>query len=75
MKTFGGVEVYSTILDLGTRWGEWSASRPGRFTPGKRVPRYPLDRRVGGPQGWSGRCEVEKNLLPLLGIEPRLSSP
>jgi hypothetical protein len=25
--------------DLGTRWGEWSASRPGRaFTPGERTP-------------------------------------
>jgi hypothetical protein len=22
----------STVLDLGTRWNEWSASRPGRFT-------------------------------------------
>ena len=21
--------------DLGTRWGGWSAPRPGRFTPGK----------------------------------------
>jgi hypothetical protein len=29
--------------------GEWSASRPGRFTP-----RYPLDRRLGGPQDRSG---------------------
>jgi len=23
------------ILNLGTRWGEWSASRLGRFIPGK----------------------------------------
>jgi hypothetical protein len=26
------------ILDLGTRLGEWSASRPGRFTPRERAP-------------------------------------
>jgi hypothetical protein len=25
-------------LDLGTRRGEWSASRPGRFTPSERAP-------------------------------------
>jgi hypothetical protein len=30
------------ILDLGNGWGEWSVSRPGRFTP--------RDRRLGGPQ-------------------------
>jgi hypothetical protein len=49
--------------------GEWSASRPGRF------PRYPLDRRLGGPQSRSGRCGEEKNLLPLPGIELRPPSP
>jgi hypothetical protein len=30
--------------------------------------RYPLDRRLGGPQNWSGRCGEEKNLA-LPGIE------
>ena len=40
--------------------GEWSAARPGRIlTPGKT--RYPFYRRLGGPQGWSGRVE---NLVP-----------
>jgi hypothetical protein len=33
--------------------GGWSAPRPGRFTPGKT--QYPLYRRLGGPQGRSGR--------------------
>jgi hypothetical protein len=37
--------------------------------------RHPLDRRLGGPHGQSGCCGVEKNLLPLLGIEPRPSNP
>jgi hypothetical protein len=35
-------------------------------------PRYPLYRRLGGPQSWSGRYVEEKNLLPLAGIQPRL---
>ena len=40
--------------------GEWSAARPGRtLAPG--TTRYPLYRRLGGPQGRSGRAE---NLAP-----------
>jgi len=40
--------------------GEWSAAGPGRnLPPGKN--RYPLYRRLGGPQGRSGR---EENLVP-----------
>ena len=36
--------------------GEWSAARPGRnLAPGKK--RYPLYRRLGGPQGRSGQAE------------------
>jgi hypothetical protein len=33
--------------------GEWSASRPGRSLPPGRT-RYPMYRRLGGPQGRSG---------------------
>jgi len=41
--------------------GEWSAARPGHtLTPGKT--RYPFYRRLGGPQGRSGRVE---NLVPI----------
>jgi len=40
--------------------GEWSAARPGRnLLQGKT--RYPIYRRLGGPQGRSGRT---KNLVP-----------
>jgi hypothetical protein len=39
------------ILDLGTRRSEWSASR---LTSSGRDLQYPLDRRLGGPQSWSG---------------------
>jgi hypothetical protein len=52
----------------------WSASRLGRFILQGKNPRYPLDRRLGGPQSRSGRCGLEKNLLPLPGIEPQISS-
>ena len=50
--------------------GEWSAARPGRnLPPGKT--RYPLYRRLGGPQGRSGRAE---NLYPS-GFDPRTVQP
>jgi hypothetical protein len=32
--------------------GQCSASRPGRFTPQGKSPWYPLDRNLGGPQGF-----------------------
>jgi hypothetical protein len=38
MKAYGGSEyIGPRFLDLGTSWGEWSASRPGRFTPEERA--------------------------------------
>jgi hypothetical protein len=50
---------------------EGSASRPGRsLTPGKT--RYPLYRRLGGPQGRSG--QVRKISLPP-GFDPRTVQP
>jgi hypothetical protein len=36
--------------------------------PGEE-PWYPLDRRMGGPQSWSGRGVEEKNSQLLSGIE------
>ena len=40
--------------------GEWSAERPGRtLTQGKVW--YPFYRRLGGPQGRSGRAEYIYN--------------
>jgi len=50
--------------------GEWSAARPGRtLHPGKT--RYQLCRRLGGPQGRSGRAE---NLVPT-GIRSQTVQP
>jgi len=50
--------------------GEWSAARPGRTLPPRKT-RYPLYRRLGGPQGRSGRAE---NLVPT-GIRSRIVHP
>jgi hypothetical protein len=52
MQALGGEEVYVLlILDLGSRWGEWSASPT---LPRGKDPRYPLYWRLGGPQSQSG---------------------
>ena len=50
--------------------GEWSAARPDHTLPPEKT-RYPLYRRLGGPQGRSGRAE---NLAPL-GFDPRTVQP
>jgi hypothetical protein len=39
MKAYwGSGGIAPLIIDLGTRWGLWSASRPGRLTPRERAP-------------------------------------
>jgi len=55
-----GIGIALLFHDRGTRRGEWSAARPGRTLPQGKT-RYPLYRRLGGPQGRSGRPE---NLVP-----------
>ena len=50
--------------------GEWPAARLGRTLPPGKT-RYPLYRRLGGPQGRSGRAE---NLVPT-GIRSRTAQP
>ena len=52
------------FLDHGTSRGEGSASRPGRSLPQGNT-RYPLYRRLGGPQGLS---EQVQKISPLTGI-------
>ena len=50
--------------------GEWSVARPGRTLPQGKT-RYLLYRRLGGPQGRSGRAE---NLAPP-GFDSRTVQP
>jgi hypothetical protein len=49
----------------------WSKPRPGRSTPVKET-RYPLRRKLGGLQGWSGRV---RKISPPPGFDPRTFQP
>jgi hypothetical protein len=49
-KSYSSYSLLTSVLD----GGEWSASCPGRPLPRGKDPRYPLYRRLGGPQGRSG---------------------
>jgi hypothetical protein len=61
MKTYGGMEVYSSaILNLGTR-PKWSASRPCRFIPGETVPGTHC---TGGPKVGLDLMEKTDTLPP-----------
>jgi hypothetical protein len=61
VKTYWGVEVdFHALLTSTQDVDKWSASRHGRFTSGNRTSRYPLGRRLGGPQSRSGREGKEK---------------
>ena len=51
--------------------GERSASHPGRSLPPGKT-RYPLYRRLGGPQGWSGQA---RKISSPLGFDPRTIQP
>jgi len=43
--------------------------------PWGNSPQYPLDRKLGGPQSWTGYSGKEKNPCPCQGIKPCSSSP
>jgi hypothetical protein len=51
--------------------GECSAARPGRTLPTGKT-RYPLYRRLGGPQGRSGQA---RKISPPPGFDPRTVQP
>ena len=51
--------------------GEGSVSRPGRSLPPGKT-RYPLYRRLGGPQGLSGQV---RKISPPPGFDPRTVQP
>jgi hypothetical protein len=70
----------STILDLGGRWGWGFSFRPLPFYPRGKSLRYPLDRRLGGPQSRSGqRGEEKKSYIvwnPTQALQPfAMSTP
>jgi hypothetical protein len=72
MKTYGGSEYIYIHLFLTSALdgGEWSASRPGRFTPGERAPGTHWIGSWIGPR--TGLDNVERRkILPLPGLEPQ----
>jgi hypothetical protein len=44
----------SAFLDLGTRWSEWSATRPGQFNPRERALGT---RKIKNKEEWTKREE------------------
>ena len=58
------------VMTAALEGGEWSAAHPGRTLPPGKT-RYPFYRRLGGPQGRSGRAE---NLVPTV-IRSRTIQP
>jgi len=58
MKAYwGSGSITPGILDLGIKWSEWSASRPGPLYPEGRSTWYPLEGGLVGPRavldaGW-----------------------
>jgi hypothetical protein len=52
------------FLDLDTSWRSVVSFTPRPLYPRGKSPRYPLDRRLGGPQSRSGRRGEEKILDP-----------
>jgi hypothetical protein len=50
MEVQGGEEVELLLIhDFGTRWGEWSGSRPSRALPPGKGPLVP----IGQGAGWA----------------------
>jgi hypothetical protein len=64
--------VAACILNFCTRWKGVVSFTPQPFYSRTRRPRYPFDRNVGVPHSRFGSCGKKKNLLTLLGVEPRL---
>lgn len=72
MKRLEEWRVGSTV-NLGTRWGDWLASRPYHFTnEEKAAGTHWLGGRLKGSQSRIGSYVGETNLLSLSGIEPQL---
>jgi hypothetical protein len=72
MKAYGGVDVWIHIFLISALvGGEWSASRPCRFTPGERAPGTHWIAGEVGPR--AGLEDVEKRkffTLPELELRP-----
>jgi hypothetical protein len=72
MKANGGMEVHlhSFLTSAIDKYG-WSTSCPSYFAPRKSLD-FPLNRKPGWPQSKSGSFMVERKLLLLPEIKPKL---
>jgi hypothetical protein len=67
-----GVEVkLYPFINTALEGGEGSASRPGRSLPPEKA-RYPLYRKLGGPQGRSGQV---RKISPPPKFDPQTVQP
>jgi hypothetical protein len=71
MKSQKGINYIVLLFNFSAGCGGGLTPSPGHFTPGKET-RYPLYRRLRGPQGWSGRV---RNISPQPGFDPRITQP
>jgi hypothetical protein len=72
---WGSGGIAPLILDLGTRW-RWVVSfTPRLLYPQGKIPSYPLDRKLGGPQSRAGSGGEKKNSQHLPGLEPPITQP
>jgi hypothetical protein len=51
---WGSESIAPHSLDLSTRWGWVVSFMPQPLYPQEKSPWYPMDRRLGGSQSWSG---------------------
>jgi hypothetical protein len=72
---YGSGGVTPRILNVGTRWSWVVSFTPRPLYPQGKIPWYPVDRRLGGPQNRSGRGGEEKNCQTLPGLEPPIIQP
>jgi hypothetical protein len=69
MKAYwGSGGIVNSFFDLALDGGEWSASRPGRFTPRERVP---ITHWIGG---WVGPRAIMDAVVKRKIPSPRLES-
>jgi len=74
-RHIAGVEVWLHAFLTSALGGEWSASRPGRLTPGERAPNPHLTRNWAGSRGGLDEAAKREKSLLLPGIEPRSPNP
>jgi hypothetical protein len=75
MKAYWGSGSTAPHIDLATRWRQVISVTSWPLYPQGKSPRYPLDRRLGGPQSRSGCGGEEKNSQNLLGLKTPIIQP